>query len=182
MTIASIDDAQRRAAKVAGFAYLLSLATEVVSEFRIKLHLIVAGNPAETAQNILAHEQLFRLSIACDLIYAVGTLVLLSALYVILKPVSRNLALLATSSRLVYAVTWVVIAINFFAALRLLTGADYLRVFEAERLQALARLLSLRASFDEYYVACCSGHWQPRSVASCSSSRIISPEDWLPSA
>ncbi len=150
MTIASIDDAQRRAAKVAGFAYLLSLATEVVSEFRIKLHLIVAGNPAETAQNILAHEQLFRLSIACDLIYAVGTLVLLSALYVILKPVSRNLALVATFSRLVYAMTWVVIAINLFAALRLLTGADYLQAFGPDQLQALVKLHL--AGSDAYYV------------------------------
>ena len=114
MTIPSIDESQRKAARVAGFAYLLSLATEVVSEFRIKPPLIVAGNAAETARNILAHESLFRLGIAFDLIYAVGTVALLTALYVILKPVNRNLALLATFWRLVYAVMWVVIALNSF--------------------------------------------------------------------
>jgi Domain of unknown function (DUF4386) len=150
MTITSIDNSQRTAAKVAGFAYLLSLATEVVSEFRIKPHLIVAGNPAETAQNILAHEQLFRLGIACDLIYAIGTVALLSALYVILKPVSRNLALLAAFSRLVYAMTWVVIALSSFTALRLLSSPDYLRALGAEQLQALVKL-HLSAS-DPYYV------------------------------
>jgi hypothetical protein len=150
MTIPGIDDSQRTAAKVAGLAYLLSLATEVVSEFRIKPHLIVAGNAAETARNILAHETLFRLGIASDLIYGIGTVVLLSALYVILKPVSRNLALLAAFSRLVYAMTWVVIALNYFTALRILSGAEYVRVFGADQAQALARLHL--SGYDTYYV------------------------------
>ena len=150
MTVTSIDDSQRKAARVAGFAYLFSLAIEVIHEFFISPHLNVAGNAAETARNILAHEQLFRLGIACDLIYSAGTVVLLSALYVILKPVSRNLALLATFWRLIYAVTWVVIALNLFTALRLLSGADYLQAFGAEQLQALARLHL--SGFDTYYV------------------------------
>jgi hypothetical protein len=150
MTITSIDDSQRTAAKVAGLAYLLSLATEVDSEFSIKPHLIVAGNAAETAQNILAHETLFRLGIASDLIYGIGTVVLLSALYVILKPVSGNLALLAAFSRLVYAMTWVVIALNYFTALRILSGAEYVRAFGADQAQALARLHL--SGYDTYYV------------------------------
>ena len=150
MTITSIDDSQRKAARVAGFAYLFSLAIEVIHEFFISPHLSVAGNAAETARNILGHESLFRLGIACDLIYAAGTVVLLSALYVILKPVNRNLALLATFWRLTYALTWVVIAVNLFTALRLLSGADYLQAFGAEQLQALARLHL--SGFDTYYV------------------------------
>jgi hypothetical protein len=150
MTITSIDDSQRKAARVAGLAYLFSLAIEVIHEFFISPHLNVAGNAAETARNILAHEQLFRLGIACDLIYSAGTVVLLAALYVILKPVSRTLALLATFWRLIYAVTWVVIAVNLFTALRLLSGADYLQAFGAEQLQALARLHL--SGFDTYYV------------------------------
>jgi len=150
MTTTSIDDSQRKAARVAGFAYLFSLAIEVIHEFFISPHLNVAGNAAETARNILAHEQLFRLGIACDLIYSAGTVVLLTALYVVLKPVSRNLALLATFWRLIYAVTWVVIALNLFTALRLLSGTDYLQAFGAEQLQALARLHL--SGFDTYYV------------------------------
>jgi Domain of unknown function (DUF4386) len=150
MTITSIDDSQRKAARVAGFAYLFSLAIEVTHEFFISPRLNVAGNAAETARNILAHESLFRLGIACDLIYAAGTVLLLTALYVILKPVSRNLALLATFWRLIYAVTWVVVALNLFTALRLLSGAEYLQAFGAEQLQALARLHV--SGFDTYYV------------------------------
>jgi hypothetical protein len=150
MIIGTIDGSQRTAARVAGFAYLLSLATEVVSEFRIRPQLFVAGNAAETARNILAHETLFRIGIASDLIYGIGTVVLLSALYVILKPVSRNLALLAAFSRLVYAMTWVVIALNYFTALRILSGAEYVRAFGADQAQALARLHL--SGYDTYYV------------------------------
>ena len=151
MTISSIDESQRKAARVAGFTYLFTLATVVFAYFGIHAHLIVTGNAAETARNIMAHERLFRINIACDLIYGAGVVILLTALYVILKPVNRGVALLAAFCRLVYALMWVVIALNLFDALRLLSGADYLRVFEADRLQALAKLY-LRAGSDAYSV------------------------------
>jgi hypothetical protein len=146
-----IEPAQQTAAKVAGFTYLFTMAIVVFANFGIHARLVVAGNAAATARNILAHERLFRVGIACDLIYCVGLVVLLTALYVILKPVDRGLALLGAFWRLVYALMWVLMTLNLFDALRLLSGADYLRVFEAERLQALARL-DLGANFDQYYV------------------------------
>jgi hypothetical protein len=151
MTVGPIDESQRTAAKVAGLAYLFSFAAGVFAQFRIHDRLIVDGNVAETARNILAHEGIFRVGIACDLFYCAGTVVLLTALYVILKAVNRGLALLAAFCRLVYALMWVLMTLNLFDALRLLRGADYLRVFEADRLHALATL-SLRARFDQYYV------------------------------
>jgi Domain of unknown function (DUF4386) len=151
LTVSAIDDSQRQAAKVAGLAYLFSFAAVVFAQFRIHDRLIVEGNAAETARNILAHERLFRISIACDLAYCAGTVVLLTALYVILKPVNRSLALLAAFCRLVYALLWLLMTLNLFDALRLLRRADYLQVFETERLQALATLY-LRARFDQYYV------------------------------
>jgi len=77
--------------------------------------------------------------------------VLLTALYVILKPVDRSLALLAALWRLVWVLMWLVMTLNLFAALRLLNGSDYLRAFEAERLQAMA-MLYLGTRFDYYYV------------------------------
>ena len=151
MTISTIDESQRKAARVAGFTCLFTMAIVVFANFGIHDRLIVAGNAAETARNIMAHERLFRIGIACGLIYSAGVVVLLTALYVILKPVNRSLALLAAFWRLVYALMWVLMTLNLFDALRLLSGADYLRVFEAERLQALARLY-LSARFDQYYV------------------------------
>jgi hypothetical protein len=151
MTISTIDESQRKAARVAGFTCLFTMAIVVFTNFGIHARLIVAGNAAETARNIMAHERLFRIGIASDLIYGAGVVVLLTALYVILKPVSRGLALLAAFFRLLYALMWVVVALNLFDVLRLLGGADYLRVFEADRLQALA-MLDLSAGFDAYYV------------------------------
>jgi hypothetical protein len=151
MTISPIDTAQRTAARVAGFAYLSTFATVVSINFGIHERLIVANNAAETARNILAHERLFRIGIAGDLIYCAGVVVLLTTLYVILKPVNRGLALLAAFWRLVWVLMWLVMTLNLFDALRLLRGADYLRAFEAEQLQALASLY-LGTSFDYYYV------------------------------
>ncbi len=81
MTRRTIEPAQQTAARVAGFAYLISFATVVFAQFRIHDRLIVAGNPAETARNIIAHERLFRISIACALIYCLAVVVLLSALH-----------------------------------------------------------------------------------------------------
>lgn len=150
-TITTIDESQRKAAKVAGFTCLLMMAVVVFANFGIHERLMVAGDVAATARNILGHQTLFRINIACFLVYCIGVVVLLTALYVILKPVNRNVALLAALFRLVYALTWIVIALNLFDALRLLSGADYLRVFETDRLQALSRLAQA-TSFDVYYV------------------------------
>jgi hypothetical protein len=151
MSIGPIDDSQRTAARVAGFAYLITFATVVYVNFGIHDRLIVENNAAETARNILAHERLFRIGIAGDLVYCGGVVVLLTALYVILKPVNGGLALLAAFWRLVWVMMWLVMTLDLFDALRLLAGADYLRAFEAERLQALARLY-LDTRFDAYYV------------------------------
>ena len=76
---------------------------------------------------------------------------LAAALYVILKPISRYLALLGALFRLAFAMSWVLSAINLLGALRLLGSTPYLQVFEADRLQVLARL-TIAATFDDYYV------------------------------
>ena len=150
MAIYGIDDSQRMAAKVAGFAYLVTFVTVVSVNFGIHDRLI-AENNAETARNILAHEQLFRIGIVGDLIYCAGVIVLLTALYEILKPVNRGLALLAAFWRLTWVLMWLVMTLHLFDALRVLSGADYLRALEAERGQTLASLY-LSTRFDYYYV------------------------------
>jgi hypothetical protein len=131
---------QRKAAKVVGFAYLFALLPAIFAEFYVSGQLIVYNNAAETARNIIAHEQLFRLSIACNLIVFATDVVLVTALYVVLERVNRNLALLATFFRLIETTILFIVTLNDFNVLELLSGADYLRAFEADRLQALARL------------------------------------------
>jgi hypothetical protein len=127
------------------------MAIVVYSNYGIYEHLIVPGNVAETARNIVAHEALFRLSLACNVAYTTTVVVLLAALYVILTPVNPGLALVGAFFRLVFALMWLLTALKMLSALRLLGSASYLHVFEADRLQALARL-HLGANFDDYYV------------------------------
>jgi hypothetical protein len=150
MTLSGIDESQRKAARVAAIACLISFVTVVAVNFGIFARLIIGGNPAESARNILAHETLFRIGIAGDVVYCVGVVVLLTALYVILKPVSQNLALLAAFGRLVQGFTWLLVTLNLFTALRLLSDADYARAFGPDQLRALARLYL--SGSDAYYV------------------------------
>ena len=140
MTISTIDESQRKAARVVGFTYLFALVPAVFAEFYVRGTLIVADNALATAQNIMAHERLFRLGTASNLTVFAMDVVLITALYVVLKPVNRNLALLAAFWGLIETAVLVVTLLTDFEALRILSGADYLRVFEPDRLQALARL------------------------------------------
>jgi Domain of unknown function (DUF4386) len=140
MTTNSIDGAQRKAARVVGLVYLLALAPALFAEFYVLDKLIVSDSAAQTALNIMAHERLFRLGIASNLTVFALDIILITALYVVLKQVNRHLALLAAFWGIVETAVLVVATLSDFEVLRLLSGADYLRVFEADRLQALARL------------------------------------------
>ena len=146
-----IDNSQRAAAKIAGVAGLLAFALVVFGNYVLLEPLIVPRNAVETARNILAHQTQFRIALTCFIAYGIGSIVLLSALYVILVPVSRGLALTGALFRLVFAILWLIAPLNSLAALRLLGDAPYLKVFEGDRLQALARV-QLAGSFDDYYV------------------------------
>jgi len=167
MLPAPITTAQRKAAKAAGLSYLLTFGIVVYVNFGIHDKLIVDNNAAETARNILNHEQLFRIGITGDLIYCAGIVVLLTALYVILKPVSQGFALLSAILRLVWLLMWLAMTLSLFDAIRLIHGAEYMRPFETEKLQVLARL-NLGTRFDYYYVGllfgalastCCAWLW-----------------------
>jgi len=151
MTTSKIDNSQRTAAKVAGWSGLLTFAIVVFGNYVLLNPLIVSGNVAATAQNIAQHQTQVRMTVVCFLTYSLGVVVLLSALYVILKPVNPGLALAGALFRLVFALLWLLSPLNLLSALRLLSNANYLQVFEPGRLQALARL-HVAAGFDDYYV------------------------------
>ena len=140
MTTVPTDTSQGRAARVVGFCYLFAMALSVFGESYVRGKLIVAGNAADTARNIMAHELLFRLGIASELLTFASDITLITALYVILKAVNPHLALYATLLRLVAVTNAVVMTLTSMDALRLLSGGGYLHVFEPDRLQALARL------------------------------------------
>jgi hypothetical protein len=151
MKINTIDQSQRKAARVAGLTFLLAIVIVIVANYGINFRLIVPGNAVDTARNIMEHETLFRINIACNLLYFIVIVTLLSALYIILKPVNSILSLVASIFRLIFAFMWGLTAFYSLGALRLLGDAAYLPVFKTDQLQTLARL-HLTASFDGYYV------------------------------
>jgi hypothetical protein len=151
MTISTIDNSQRTAAKVAGWSGLLTFAIVVIGNYVLLSPLVVSGDAVATAQNIVAHQTQVRITLVCFLTYSLGVIVLLTALYVILKPINPGLALVGALFRLVFALLWLLAPLNLLGALRLLSNANYLQVFEPDRLQALARL-HLGANLDDYYV------------------------------
>jgi Domain of unknown function (DUF4386) len=146
-----IDNSRCTAAKIAAWSYLLSFAVVVFANYALLGPLIIPRNAVETAQNILAHPTQLRVALTLFLIYGVGAIVLAAALYVILKPINHYLALLGALFRLAFAMSWLLSAINLLGALRLLGNTPYLQVFEADRLQVLARL-TIAATFDDYYI------------------------------
>lgn len=140
MTTSTIDESQRKAARVVGFCYLFAMALGVFAVSYVRGHLIVPDNAAQTAGNIMVHERLFRLGIASYVLCMLSDAALLTALYVILKRVNQNLALFAACLRLVETVIGVAATLTSFEVLRVLSGANYLQAFRTDQLQALARM------------------------------------------
>lgn len=138
--MSAVYDSQRRAAKVAGLAYLLAIVPAFFAEFYVPGQLVNYDSAAETARNIMANERLFRLGAAANLLVWVVDIILIAALYVVLEPVNRGLALLAAFWRVVETATLVAAPLRDLDVVRVLGGAEYLRAFEAAELQALARL------------------------------------------
>jgi len=146
-----IDNSQQTAAKIAGVTGLLAVVIVVFGNYVLLGPLIVPRNAAETARNIMAHQTQVRAAVVCFLLYSANVVVLLAALYVILRPVDRILALIGALFRLVFAVLWLLATLNLLGSLRLLATVPYLEVFQPEHVQALARL-QIAANFDDYYI------------------------------
>src|SRR5256714_13236180 len=106
MTTCAVDTAHRTAAKIAGVAGLVAFGLVVFGNYILLEPLIVPRNAADTARNILAHQTQFRLALICFITYGIGAIVLLTALYVVLAPVNRGLALAGALFRLVLAMLW----------------------------------------------------------------------------
>jgi Domain of unknown function (DUF4386) len=94
----------------------------------------------QTALNIVTHERLFRLGIASNLVVFALDVALISSLYVVLESVNRGLALMALGWGLIETAILVVATLSDFDVLRILSGAEYLKAFELNRLDVLARL------------------------------------------
>ena len=130
----------KKTARIAGVLYLLVVVFGAFAEVGVRASLIVPGDAAATAQNIMASASLFRIGFMSDLIMMTCYFFLAYTLYLVLKPANPDLSLLFVLLTLASVAIMSLNMLNQFAALLLLSGADYLTVFSVEQLQALAPL------------------------------------------
>jgi len=149
MTLSSIETSPQTYARIGGLLYLIIIVAGGFAELFVRSNLIVPGNATATAQNIMASERLWRVGFAATLVMLVCAVAVLLILYVLLRPVGRNTALLAVFFNLVSISIEGINDLLHLAAVLILSGADYLKAFEPRQLHALA-LLSLKL-FDNGY-------------------------------
>ena len=141
MTGSNMERTQMAYARLAGFLYLFIIAVFVLGD-SITDRIEVPGNFAETARRIMASEMLYRVGLSMSLILAMSIVLLTIGLYVVLKPVNSNLALLGLAFRFVEAICHGVETAIGFVILHLYIGADLKDGLDAKQLSALVNLYS----------------------------------------
>ncbi len=127
-----------KTARMAGFLYFMYMVITIPADALARSPLIVFGDAAATARNIMASEWQFRIGVVGDLVSAVFFLLAAWALYALLKPVNKDMALLFLLLNLGGVAVYSISLLNQFAAVLLLSGADALKVFQSDQLQSLA--------------------------------------------
>lgn len=139
-------------ARTAGLAYLIIFLAAPFAEMIVRGGAIVRGDAAATAANILAHESLWRLAFAAELVNAACDTIVAVLLYELLKPAGATVSLLAAVFRLVLVAVAAVKALLHIAPLHLLSGGAFMAAFTPEQLQGLS-YLALRLHGEAYDVA-----------------------------
>jgi len=130
----------RRLARITGVFYLLTILTGIFAQGFVSDSLVVDGDAAVTATNILAHRGLFQFGFAVYLIEMACQVAMTALFYELLKPAGRSVSLLAAYLGLAGCAIKTFSRVFFIAPLFVLGGSHYLSVFSTEQLQALALL------------------------------------------
>ena len=133
-------DSLNKTARIIGVLYLVITVLAPFGLLYVPANLIAPGDATATANNVMASEQLFRLSIVSASVVFLLEIVITALLYDLLKPVNQTLSLVAAFSRLAMTVVQGINPLNHFIALLLLSGAGYLKAFEPGQLRALGLL------------------------------------------
>ena len=136
---------QNKYARVAGLTYIIVILLGIFSVNFIESGLVIPGNDALTYKNISGHEFLFRIGIAAEVLLYLLVIVLSVSLYVVLKPIDNNLALLALLLRITEAIIGAATTVISGLIPLLLIHNEI--VFTADQLHALVKLfLDIRTS------------------------------------
>jgi hypothetical protein len=142
----------KRNARIAGLLYLMIIVFGIFAEFVVRSGHVVRNDATATANNIMANEWLFRFGFVCDIICQTSHFFLVLVLYMMFKPFSKNAVLVMVSCVLVSVSITFINLLHQFAAIELLSGADYLKVFTNEQLHSFV-LLFLNLHMYGYAIA-----------------------------
>jgi len=137
---------QLKAARLAGLLFLIAMATGLFAEFYVRFPstLVESGDALKTTNNIIAHERLFRIGIANNIVTFAIDVVLIWALYLLLKRVNRSLALLAVFFRLIETTLACFAIINSYVAMQFINDSPT-KLFDLNQIQFLSLLHSIYA-------------------------------------
>lgn len=136
----TVDMSPQVYARIGGVLYLIIIAFGFFAEGYVDATLIVPGDPAATASNIMASQSLWRVSLAGNMIVALCAVALLLVEYMLLRPVSKPLVLLAVFFNLVSLAIEAISKLYLLEVASLLNDAVYAQAFAPQELQALAYL------------------------------------------
>jgi hypothetical protein len=140
MTVPSVETSPQLYARLGGALYLVVIVFGLFAEGFVSNKLIVSGNAAATAHNIMAAPLLWKLSVAGNLIVPVCAVAQTWIYYLLLRPVSKTLVLLSVFFNLVSLAVESVSKLFLLVVMPTLANANYLQAFEPQQLQALAYL------------------------------------------
>jgi hypothetical protein len=140
MTDRAIETSPQLYARIGGGLYLIIIVIGLFGEAFVRDRLIVSGDAAATAANIISHESLWRFHIAAELFLLICAVSLLLIFVILLRPVGRDLILLAAFFNLVAIIIEADITLHLIEALFPLGNAGYLKAFAPEQLYSMASL------------------------------------------
>jgi hypothetical protein len=135
-----VEASPRVLSRIGGVLYLIIIVIGIFGEAFVRGRLIVSGDAAATAANIRSLEWLWRFSIAAEFFLLICAVALTLIFFVLLRPVSRDLALLAVFFNLVSIAVEAAITLYLLGALFPLGNAEFLRAFEPDQLYAMTSL------------------------------------------
>lgn len=135
-----VEASPRVLARIGGVLYLIIIVVGLFGEAFVRGRLIVSGDATATAANIRSMESLWRFGIAAELFLLMCAVTSTWIVFVLLRPVSRDLAWLATFFNLVSIAVEAAIQLQLLAALFPLGNAGYLGAFTPEQLYATTYL------------------------------------------